>query len=315
MSRFFAGVGGMAGVAGGAALGSGLGELYAGNFSRTPTEGRDGGMVLGALIGGALGAALGAGPACPPAPTRTGVGEPLLPHTHTKTPAQASGHQNFVTDVPVQGPTDEGIRAADCWFAQNRVPAHPACVDCGGGLIPMWAQTKGLLGEQISFGGTNALGFAGLGKAGDPEVWTKLTVAQQTWVMNALVKLNDMVARATYSKCPTFGPSITAAGGCFQIWWNWWIDTNKMPATKLRTDGVFDQDTLNALITTTKLHAADFPEPFPSAAALPPPLAEKKKLSTGAMAGIAAAGAAGIGGIIYVATRKSGRKRGRGRKR
>ena len=44
------------------------------------------------------------------------------------TPAQASGHQNFVTDVPVQGPTDEGIRAASCHFAAT-LPARPPCVE------------------------------------------------------------------------------------------------------------------------------------------------------------------------------------------
>ena len=55
------------------------------------------------------------------------------------TPAQASGRYDFVEDVPVQGPTDPGIRAADCWWTQNVLPVKkPACVDCNG-PIPKWA--------------------------------------------------------------------------------------------------------------------------------------------------------------------------------
>ena len=67
-----------------------------------------------------------------------------------RTPAQVSGRYDFVTDVPIQGPTDEGIRAADCWWTQNVLPQPsgngsksgapgpgPACSDCNG-PIPRW---------------------------------------------------------------------------------------------------------------------------------------------------------------------------------
>lgn len=225
------------------------------------------------------------------------------------TPAQASGHPTL-NDVPVQGPTDPGMREADCWFAQNRLPAHPACVDCKG-PIPMWAQSKGLLGE---WGGVAAPGFA-LAAAGDPEVWTKLTPEQQTWVRNVLVRLNTRIVQVTKTTCPTWGPAIPAAAGCFQAWFN---ATN--PTTsgggwtggtrRLRTDGVFDRDTLDALITTRQIHAADFPILFPGS----PPEAEKKGLSTGAMVGIGVVGATALGGVIYAATRKGGRRKARRRK-
>lgn len=216
------------------------------------------------------------------------------------TPAQA-GPANFVTDVPVQGPTDEGIREMDCYYAQHFLPARSECVDCGGGSIPMWAQTKGLLGEQVSFGGRGALGFA-LEAAGDPDVWATLTPDQQKWVTDTLVKLNGLIVQSTGTTCPTWAPTITAASGCFQAWFN--SINAGAPIRKLRTDGVFDQDTLSALITTTQIHSKDFPTPFPSAAAT----AAKKKLSTGAMVGIATAGAAALGGVIYVATRGGKRK-------
>lgn len=214
------------------------------------------------------------------------------------TPAQASGHPNFVTDWPVQGPTDPGIREADCRFAQTLpTPQNAACVDCKG-PVPMWAQSKGLPGEQISFGGRGALGFA-LEAAGDPEVWSKLTSEQQTWVMNTLTKLNDMIVKATGTSCPTWGPSIVAAGGCFQYWFNsMYVGSPGFPKP-IRTDGVFDGETLQALITAALIHQTDFPTPFPGT-----PPTGAKKLSTGAVVGIAAAGATALGGIIYVATRK-----------
>ena len=222
------------------------------------------------------------------------------------TPAQADGHPNFVTDVPVQGPTDEGMRAASCWFAQNRLPAHPACVDCKG-PIPMWTRHPGLLGEMISYGGRPlGLSDGALGAAGDPEVWTKLSTDQQKWVVDSLTMLNNLIYQATGTRCATWGPSITAAGGCFQGWFNANSKLTRPDGSpmRLRTDGTFDQDTLDALVTTAAMDPGHFPKPYPAAA-----LAEKKKLSTGAMAGIAVAGAAVVGGLIYVATKKPSRRR------
>ena len=225
------------------------------------------------------------------------------------TPAQAYGHPDFVTDVPVQGPTDEGIRAHDCWYVKNVLPARPSCVDCEG-QIPMSAQTKGLLGDRVSFGGRGALGF-GIGKAGDPDVWASLSTAQQTWIRDTLIKLDGIIRQQTGTSCPTWGPSITAAGGCFQMWFN----KNQTGLTKadgsplvLRTDQVFDQDTLDALRTVAAMDPKDFPTPYPGTT-LPGPAPEEKKLSKGVMVGIAAAGATVLGGVVYVATRKKSRRR------
>jgi len=225
------------------------------------------------------------------------------------TPAQAYGHPDFVNDWPVQGPTDPGIRAADCRYAQKLpTPQEAPCVDCKG-PVPMFARTKGLLGEQVSFGGRNVRAFA-LAKAGDPDVWEKLTPGQQAWLAGVKQKLNDLIVQTTGTKCATWGPNVTSQGAttCFQNWYN------SYGLTQLRTDGVLDQDTLSALIETAQAHPNDFPQ-FPGQAqpGTPPEVAAAdavgpKKLSTGAIVGIAAAGAAALGGAIYVATRKSGRK-------
>jgi hypothetical protein len=231
------------------------------------------------------------------------------------TPAQANGHPNFVTDVPVQGPTDQGMREASCWFAQNRLPAHPACVDCKG-PIPMWAQSKGLLGNEWgSLGGVRAPGFA-LEAPGDPEVWTKLTDAQRAWVANVFNRLNGLILKGGSSPCPTWKPSPSAeAGACIQRWFNSTY-ANRPPAgikMPLRTDGVFDQDTFWATMKIIEDNSKDFPEPWPgSPGAIE---AEKSKgLSAGAMTGIAVVGAAAIGGIIYVATSGKARRKAGKRK-
>jgi hypothetical protein len=159
---------------------------------------------------------------------------------------------------------------------------------------------------QISFGGRQiGTGFA---LSGD-SVWESLSRSQQTWVMDTLVKLDSKIRSSTGTTCPTFGPSVTAAGGCFQAWFNSnykgltaLTDSNGTPIV-LRTDGVFDQATLDALRTVVGMDPASFPAPYPGLAT------EKKKLSTGAMVGIAAGGAVVLGGVVYLATRKPRRKR------
>lgn len=224
-----------------------------------------------------------------------------------RTPAEASNQGNFVTDWPVQGPTDEGLRAADCWWAQNVLPARSSCVDCEG-PIPMWARTTGV-GERLSFGGVGVRGFA-LEAPGDPEVWSSLSNSQQTWISETLAKLNELIIKATNTRCPSWAPSIDRASFCFQAWFNGaglgFTKPDGSPLT-LRTDGVFDQDTLNALRTVAALNPKDFPTPFPGTEL--PGTGEKKKLSTGAMVGIATAGAAVIGGGIWFATKKPRRRR------
>lgn len=235
------------------------------------------------------------------------------------TPAEANPNvANFVTDHPVQGPTDEGMRAADCWWTQHVLPSDPACADCKG-PIPMWAKQSfsmirgesAGIGEQISLGGQPVVGFGnvGIGAVADPEIWTGLSPEQQTWIVNTLTKLNDLIVKQTGTTCPTWGPSITAAGGCFQGWYN----QNYLPlnpqAVQLRTDGVFDEDTLCALLITAALNPPEFPDAFPDPQGRycqpPVPADEKKdkKLSTGAIVAMTVAGAAVVGGIGYVATR------------
>ena len=165
----------------------------------------------------------------------------------------------------------------------------------------MWAQTKGTgLSESISFGGRGVAGF-GVGAAGDPAA--TLSADQNTWVMNALNDLNTKIIASTGTSCPTWGADLKSMTGCFQTWFNASYPT----ATKLRTDGVFDQDTLTALNSVAAAHPADFPSaPLTAAPTIVPvaPAAATKGLSTGAMVGIAAAGAAVIGGGIYYVTRK-----------
>lgn len=256
------------------------------------------------------------------------IGETLM----RPTPAQASGHPNFVVDVPVQGPTDEGMRAGSCWWAQNVLPKNPSCVDCTG-LVPYWTRQKLAPGgpagpnsgigdnmEAISFGGVGVHGFA-LSAAGDPDIWAQLTAAQQGWVFATLGTLNANIVKATGSMCPTWkAPSgasgVVNAAGCFQTWFN--ATFRGQPVTPLRVDGVFDEATLCGLITTAQIHSADFPTPFPDPAKrycqttiTPPPAEAKKGLSTGAMAGLAVAGAAAVGGVIYITTRKGGKSRRR----
>lgn len=224
------------------------------------------------------------------------------------TPAQAYGHPDFVTDVPVQGPTDPGIRAADCRYAQNVLPQQPACVDCSKGPIPMWAMTKGTgLSESISYGGRGALGFAGLDGPGDPRV--ELTPDGQHWVMNALNDLNTKIIASKNAPCATWAPNLDAMVGCFQGWFNVNISGPSGGAAKmLRTDANLDQDTLDAI----KMVVSRDPTSFPSApiANAPGAAGESKKMSTPVKAGLVAGGLVLVGGVWYALTRKP-RKKGR----
>lgn len=156
----------------------------------------------------------------------------------------------------------------------------------------MPAQYTGL-NDQIALKGAGVLGFA-LDAAGDPEIWTKLTSDQQAWIVSTLVKLNDLIVKSTGSRCPSWAPAIDRATECFQAWWNW-SNANVPSVKKLRTDGVFDQDTLNALISVAKQHPTDFPKAYP-------------RFSTGAMVGLYLAGAGALGGVVYLATRKRSRR-------
>jgi hypothetical protein len=174
--------------------------------------------------------------------------------------------------------------------------------------------------ETISFGGHGALGFA-LDGPNDPDAFATLTSAQQMWVQAALVLLNNKIIQASGTSCPTWvdpGVNLKAAVGCFQLWYNANYGPPKAPGRALRTDGVVDADTLASLQMIAGLHPTDFNTPFPSAPATPasavPATVAKKGLTKGEMVGVGVAGAAVLGGIVYAATRKSGKGRRRGRR-
>ena len=200
-----------------------------------------------------------------------------------RTPAQVSGRYDFVMDVPIQGPTDEGIRAADCWWVQNVLPQPPgngstggrgpgpACSDCNG-PIPRWVNRPRSWGggpteyggnggpecsrERIRYGGRHVAGFS-LDAAGDPAA--TLTSDQQAWVVATVTNLNTQIGQATGTNCAGWqAGNLAATIGCFQGWYN------ANSGGSLRTDGVLDQDTLTALQATTAAHAADFTTPFPA---------------------------------------------------
>lgn len=198
------------------------------------------------------------------------------------TPAQASGQPNFVTDVPIQGPTDPGMRAGSCWWADNRVFPYIGTGGCVGpaakggcdGAIPKWTSNSLCPANQgpgsgyvagISFGGVGMPGFA-LGAAGDPEIYSKLSADQQGWVAAALSKLNDNIVKQSGTTCPGWAPAIGPATTCFQGWYNLNYGAPKGPANPLRTDGVFDEETLCALLGITAAFPTDFPAAFPDPA-------------------------------------------------
>lgn len=257
-----------------------------------------------------------------------------------RTPAQVTGQYDFVTDVPIQGPTDEGIRAADCWWTQNVLPVKsPSCVDCVG-PVPQWARNPAAWsGGPAEYGGrgcgsvpptwygdrrTRGWGGEtvryGLGTMNDPAA--TLTSDQQAWVVATLLNLNTQIGQATGTNCMSWQDpgqgDLTGAVRCFQFWYN-----ASTPGGSLRTDGVLDQDTLYGLISTALSHPQDFPTQFPvDQAAVPPPAPvtppaapaaplapppvkeEERGLSTGAKIGIGVASLAAVGGVVYAATRK-----------
>ena len=210
------------------------------------------------------------------------------------TPAQ---HQqsNFVRDWPVQGPTDEGMRAADCQFAQQRLPAKPACADCSGPLPP-WVY------GGMALNGAPVPGF-GVGDSSD--IYSQMNATQQQWVLNAINTLNTQIIATTGTTCPSWAADIQHMAGCFQIWYN--ANYGKSGVSRLlRTDGVLDEDTLCALKMISQLHPTDFtvfPDPQNQYCQPSSPAAQDKKMSTGAVVGIAAVGAAALAGAIYYVTR------------
>ncbi|KKM19082.1 hypothetical protein LCGC14_1659220 [marine sediment metagenome] len=216
------------------------------------------------------------------------------------TPAQANPDvADFVTDVATQGPTDEGIRAADCWYVQNVLPAQPACVDCKG-PIPRWAQQSlstvrgesAGIGDQISLGGVAVRGFGigvitptfdsdraitvTLGGSFTVPVGSSITVAlpigSQLWQSPGVVTSNAKVVAPSYPA--TTNGFVAAAPGAAVL-------TGTPGNGKTASVNVKVEPTAEAIDET-----------------------EKKKIPTGVMVGAGVIGVVVIGGIVYAVTRR-----------
>lgn len=178
-------------------------------------------------------------------------------------------------------------------------------------------------------GGTPCWSSTGLQGPNDPAIDTGLAAAQMAWVQNALLILNDKIMSTSGSSCPTWADPtahLPAAVQCFQLWWNTHYAGTGKPGIPLRTDGVFDEDTLCALQTITSMHPEDFPIPFPDPTKQfckpASPLAAVAKvhrgivnylesLSTPAKVGIGVAAVAAVGGTVYAVTRRNTNRRKR----
>lgn len=163
----------------------------------------------------------------------------------------------------------------------------------------------------------NAFSDWGLGGPGDPDIFGKLSPAQQGWVATTFAAI---FAKADPKDIQPCGPLNSSAAmiRCFQMIYN--AESTDMPVKPLRTDGVFDEDTLCALqlaATNTKFGVVPFPDPEKRFCQPPCPVGQardpktglcaettKPGLSTGAIVGIAAAGAVAVAGLVYAVSRK-----------
>lgn len=268
------------------------------------------------------------------------VRAPRAPGRLTPTPAQAANiaqsngsYGDWVTDVPVQGPTDEGIRRAGCWWKNNVLDK---VTDDQGAMVPRWTQSSllcldgrplqsGVGGETVRRRGVSA-GALGADPAPNappaatttkpaaslpapPGIWSKLTADQSHWVATTLIALNDFIVKAGNKLCASWPADLLkddasatakmpAAVGCFQSWYN----LNLQPDAPLRTDGTLDERTACALVATTGLHANDFPTPYPG-------VLKCGGLSLYAKVGIGAGVAVAVGGAIAAVAAASHKKK------
>lgn len=251
-----------------------------------------------------------------------GAGIALVPKRQvldrlSPTPAQAANimHNNgtygdWVTDVPVQGPTDPGIRAAGCWWKDNVLDK---VTDRQGAMVPRWTQSS-----VLCVNGRPCPGVAGLGDAvqaptaaataapAPPGLWSKLSPAESQWVVSTLTQVNALVLKAGSKPCATWPTTVTtalpAAVACFQGWFN----ANSKPDKPLRTDGTLDDATLCWLVELTRQHATDFPTPYPGTCGKPPC---EGGLSTLAKVGIGVGVAAAVGGVALAVASAHGKKK------
>ena len=142
------------------------------------------------------------------------------------------------------------------------------------------------------------------GPPAPPGIWSTLTDDQSHWVVVSLIKLNDLIVKSGSAPCATWPATLDLAGGvggmpaavnCFQGWFNA-NHAAKGRGSMLQTGGVLDASTLCALVTVAKLHAADFPTPFPGP--------DRCGLSLVAKIGIGVAAVAVAGGAVALSTRK-----------
>jgi hypothetical protein len=251
----------------------------------------------------------------------------LTPRQAAEVSRQNGTYNDWVTDVPVQGPTDPGIRAAGCWWKTNVLDK---VTDRQGAIVPRWTQSSVLctgngIGEALSRGGRRmgtlgadpsaaapaAAAPATASTAGPPPppgIWGKLTDAQAHWIAATLIQLNTLILKAGNKPCATWPADLLkddasaiakmpAAVACFQGWYN----TNLSPSQNLRTDGTLDEATACALVIVTGQHAADFPTPYPG-------VMKCGGLSMLAKVGIGAGIAAAVGGFVAAIAATSKKK-------
>lgn len=208
--------------------------------------------------------------------------------------AQRDGtYQDWIDDVPIQGPTDRDIRRADCWWKNNVLDK---VTNYQGAIVPQWTQQSLCIGNRSMGSGVGAPPPT----AALPGIWSKLSAAESSWVTTTLVQLNALILKAGNKPCATWPANpmaaMPAAVECFQGWFT----ANVRPG--LRTDGTLDQATFCALVEVTKSHATDFPTPYPGI-----PLC-LSALSLPAKIGIGVAVVAVVGGTV-AAVAMHGKKR------
>ena len=258
------------------------------------------------------------------------------------TPAQAANiaqrngtYGDWVTDVPVQGPTDPGIRAADCWWKKNVVDV---ATDEQGAMVPAWTQRSLCVGGRpcvgTGFGETvrrgGALGapmaiFDAGAKAAaassaqqtkpaapaPPGIWSRLSDAESHWIASTLIQLNAFILKAGNQAVRDLARGSTQGrrdGGREDAprrsrAFRGGTTRTSRPSRALRTDGTLDEETACALVIVTGQHAQDFPTPYPG-------VLKCGGLSLLAKIGIGVAAVAMVGGTVAaIAASQSKKKR------
>lgn len=215
----------------------------------------------------------------------------LTPRQAAKVMQDDGTYQDWVDDVPVQGPTDRDIRTAGCWWKNNVLDK---ATDDAGRIVPQWTQNSLCIGNRMMSSGIGGVGESVRrgGALGQPSSGD----AESQWVLATLTQLNALILKSGNKPCATWPADPTkampAAVACFQGWYN------ANAGGSLRTDGTLDNATLCALVAVTKEHAADFPTPYPGI-----PLC-LSTLSLPVKIGIGVAAALVVGGTVAAISNK-----------